>query len=157
MPAPLDQRLGRKLLQLIRTGKDDPALTALTAEWVDASPRRGLTRGPISAYVLGTHLVKRGEVEEARRVLLAGSAANDRLLSEPSQFSPDYDLLGNGLVFRVVLAQLAFRANDLEAAHQYGDGLTLEIERNQTARRVLEEFIVGPKIDVAALEKKLFR
>jgi hypothetical protein len=151
----LDNRLSLRLFALVRSRKDEALVERLTAEWLSASPRPGLMRAPTTAYILGTRLESKGELDKAKAVYLAGRAANAKLIAEPRPYGPDRELAGVEVAFRAVLASVAVKQKNLPEAKALAANLWNDFSEHSDGWTVINNYSVGTRVDPVELDKKL--
>lgn len=97
---------------------------ALAKEWLSSNPRVGLTRAPLTAYVLGTWAESTGDIARAKRLYAAGAKATEALLQNLGADDSREDLEG---------LRIAFTAR-----------LQKNIDVNEVASAIAKQFTVRP-------------
>lgn len=147
----LESHLALRLRELTRKNQSSP----LADEWAGASPRPGLLRAPLTAYVLGTQLEASGKTELAKKLYLAGRAANAKLLDEPHPYGPPRELVAVELAFRAQLATLALKQKNGAEGRELAKNILEAFRDNHDAFDVLDNFCAGSRPDVVRLEAAL--
>ncbi|MFO0595242.1 MAG: hypothetical protein U0228_08055 [Myxococcaceae bacterium] len=147
----LENHLALRLRAVTRKNGSSP----LTEEWASATPRAGLLRAPLSAYVLGTQAESNKKYELARQIYVAGRAANQKLLDAPHRYGVPRELVATELAFRAQLANLALKTKQGAAGLVFAKNLLAEVRENGDAWDVFDNFCAGERPDVLTLEAKL--